>query len=102
MDEKTLKRDLRDAWAELRRLRRARAKMTSADELGESANLVTAFGAQLTTLSARARALEGAPLPDVTPAGKVERRPAGLGADWADRAAALGAAGAGTDCTFCA
>ena len=78
MDEKTLKRDLRDAWAELRRLRRARAKMTSADELAESANLVTAFGAQLTALSARARALEGAASPapanEVAPASKAKKK----------------------------
>jgi|GEM_PF-5267863 len=78
MDEKTLKRDLRDAWAELRRLRRARAKMTSADELAESANLVTAFGAQLTAFSARTRALEGAASPapanEVAPASKAKKK----------------------------
>ena len=61
MEEKILKRDVRDAWAELRRLRRARAKMISADELAQSADLMTAFAAQLTTLSARARLLENAP-----------------------------------------
>lgn len=75
MDEKILKRDVRDVWAELRRLRRARAKLTSADELAESASLVTEFSAQLTTLSARARTLEGAVSPESAGEGATAAKP---------------------------
>ncbi len=66
MNAKDLKREVRDAWADLRRLRRARAKLVSAEALAQSAALMTAFAAQLRNLAGRARALEVAALP--TPA----------------------------------
>jgi hypothetical protein len=64
MDAKDLKREVRDAWADLRRLRRARAKLVSAEALAQSAALMTAFAAQLTNLADQARAFEDAALPN--------------------------------------
>ncbi len=60
MDAKDLKREVRDAWADLRRLRRARVKLVGAEALAQSAALMTAFAAQLTNLAGRARDLEAA------------------------------------------
>lgn len=72
MDEKTLKRAARDVWAELRRERRARAKLLSAADLTESADRVTEIAAKLRALVDDARTVESAaePANDGAPAKK--------------------------------
>lgn len=60
MDEKSLKRRVRDVWAELRRERRARAKLLSSTDLLQSADSVTEIAAKFRVLADDARAMEGA------------------------------------------
>lgn len=83
MDEKTLKRAARDVWAELRRERRARAKLLSEADLIQSAERISEIAVKLQALAADAHTLaEAAPAPDepandVAPAKSKPKKPGG-------------------------
>ncbi|MBL8546947.1 MAG: hypothetical protein JNL81_10815 [Hyphomonadaceae bacterium] len=68
MDERALKRQAREVWAELRRERRARAKLLGAADLVQSAERVTGIATKLRALAETAAALEtSAPANDEAP-----------------------------------
>lgn len=77
MDEKTLKRSARDVWGELRRERRARAKLLTAADLVQSADRITEIAAKLRALADDARALENTAPSPAEPAndGAPEKKP---------------------------
>ena len=75
MYEKALKREARGIWAELRRERRARAKLLRSEELTQSADRVVEIAVKLRALADHAHTLEDKPANDDAPAKPAPKKP---------------------------